>query len=120
MLVNFKWWIILCSGKLIRAVADAKYSKTHKIKGAMAFNILTYVVEIVVAFVFVVYFKRMLNKVKHLKINEHGEFVNAISDNVHAVMDKISVEKHQQVLLSPLTVLSDNLHHMNGNQRSMV
>ncbi|KAI9122689.1 hypothetical protein K1719_006529 [Acacia pycnantha] len=96
----------ICSGKLMRALADSQYSKHHKITGAIIYNIVTYGVAIVITVVILVYVIRIINKVKKLKFSEDGEFVSVSGDVSSDVMEKLSLEKPKKLSLSPQSLLS--------------
>ncbi|XP_054776849.1 uncharacterized protein LOC129285277 [Prosopis cineraria] len=106
----------ICSGRLMRTLADAQYSKDHKITGAIVYNIVTCVVAIVITVFFAVYVRRILNKVREEKISgkAEAEAVSA-SGNASSFMEKLSLEKPKQLLLSPLTLLSHDTLSMNKN-----
>ncbi|XP_077240759.1 uncharacterized protein LOC143881534 isoform X2 [Tasmannia lanceolata] len=89
-------FIYIYSGRLIRTLADMKYSNHHMTTVEIVYNIISFVVAIFTTVAFTVYAKRAL---KDLEKRE-GSGVEAAASGVHIEIDKLPLERDKYMGIS--------------------
>lgn len=59
---------VLCSGRLIRTIADAKYGNLHLTTVEIIYNIISFIIAVVITIAFTIYAKRTLDEIKRAEI----------------------------------------------------
>jgi uncharacterized membrane protein len=62
-------FVLLCSGRLIRTLADAKYGNLHLTKVEIIYNIISFVIAVITTIAFTVYAKRALDEIQKAETN---------------------------------------------------
>lgn len=90
---------VLCSGRLIRTLADAKYGNLHLTTVEIIYNIISFIIAIVITIAFTIYAKRALDEIKRA---ETGGENASLSDHGGLEMEKLSLERHKQLCSSSI------------------
>jgi uncharacterized membrane protein len=62
-------FVLLCSGRLIRTLADAKYGNLHLTKVEIIYNIISFIIAVITTVAFTVYAKRALDEIQKAETN---------------------------------------------------
>lgn len=84
----------LCSGRLIRTLADVNYGNYHLTTVEIIYNVISFIIAIVTTVAFTVYAKRAL---KELERAETGE---EVPSSHHYEMGKLPLERPNNFALS--------------------
>ncbi|KAG7973514.1 hypothetical protein I3843_06G000100 [Carya illinoinensis] len=92
-------FIYIYSGRLIRTLADAKYGNLHLTTVEIIYNIISFIIAIVITIAFTIYAKRALDEIKRA---ETGGENASLSDHGGLEMEKLSLERHKQLCSSSI------------------
>ena len=81
--------VLLCSGRLIRTLADVQYGNQHLTTLEIIYNIISFIVAIITTVAFTIYAKRALNE---LKMETNGEEAST-SELSSFEMEKLPLER---------------------------
>lgn len=85
----------LCSGRLIRTLADVQYRNYHMTTVEIVYNIISFIIAIVTTVAFTVYAKRALNELQKAETN--GEA--AAGNHGNSDMEKLPLERPKHTRL---------------------
>lgn len=89
--------VFLCSGRLIRTLADAKYGNLHLTTVEIIYNIISFIIAVITTIAFTVYAKRALDEIK--KAETSGEDAS-LSDHGSLEMEKLPLERPKPLCVS--------------------
>lgn len=91
MFASFHLVVVVCSGRLIRTFADVKYGNHHLTKVEIIYNIISFIIAIMIIAVFTAYAKRTLSELQQAERNG-GESPTTYS-NAKLEMEPLPLEK---------------------------
>lgn len=86
--------MVLCSGRLIRTLADVKYGKHQLTPVEITYNVISFLIAIIMTVAFTVYAKRALKDLETEEANEEHPTVDSCSFE----LDKLPLEKQKSNL----------------------
>ncbi|XP_057798252.1 uncharacterized protein LOC131014338 isoform X1 [Salvia miltiorrhiza] len=85
---------ILCSGRLIRTLADVQYRNYHLTPVEIIYNVFSFIVAIITTVAFTVYARRTLDDLKAAEANGEGSATDK-DNNSRFEMHKLPLEKYK-------------------------
>lgn len=82
--------MLVCSGRLIRTLADAQYGTSHLTIVEIIYNVISLIIAVLITIAFTVYAKRALDEIKNAETN--GENA-ALPNNGSLEMEKLPLER---------------------------